>query len=82
MAVSEDGAAEVMARYGDDPARLLMDGYMTDGDRDVVAGRPLVIVKRVGRGRVIYFADSTTFRGNWYGLNLLFLNALLLGPTL
>ena len=42
----------------------------------------MVVVQAVGQGRVIYFADDLTFRGNWYGLNLLFLNSLIFGPTL
>jgi hypothetical protein len=60
----------------------LLDGFVTEEDKEKVAGNPFVVVQRVGRGKVIYFADSTTFRGNWYGLNLLFLNSLIFGPVL
>jgi hypothetical protein len=28
----------------------------------------------------VYVADDPTYRGQWYGLNLLFLNLLLFGP--
>jgi hypothetical protein len=82
LSVRDGGQAEVVARYGSEPARLVLDGYAMDSDKVIVAGRPLVVVQHVGRGKVIYFADSTTFRGNWYGLNLLFLNALIFGPVL
>jgi hypothetical protein len=82
LSVRDGGQAEVVARYGSEPARLVLDGYAMDSDKVIVAGRPLVVVQQVGRGKVIYFADSTTFRGNWYGLNLLFLNALIFGPVL
>jgi hypothetical protein len=82
LAVESGGGAEVIARYGSDAGRLLLDGYMTDGDRAAVAGRPFAIVQPVGRGRVIYFAEDLTYRGAWYGMNILFLNALLLGPVL
>jgi hypothetical protein len=81
LRVREGGRAEVVARYAE-AARLLLDGYMLDSDKEKLAGRPLVVVQRAGRGRVIYFAEETTFRGYWYGLNLLFLNSLLLGPVL
>jgi hypothetical protein len=82
LKVAEGGRAEVLARYVSDPSRLLMDGFILESDRARVAGRPFLIVQNAGRGRVIYFADSVTFRGYWYGLNLLFLNCLLFGPTL
>lgn len=79
--VPEDSNARVIARYGSDPARLVLDGFALDADRSILAGRPLVIVQPVGKGRVIYFAEDITFRGYWYGMNLLFMNALLFGPT-
>ncbi|MBI4538351.1 MAG: hypothetical protein HY704_02405 [Gemmatimonadetes bacterium] len=82
LSVRDGGAARVVARYTPDAQRLLLEGYMHDSDRPRLAGRPFVVVAPVGRGRVIYFADSTTFRGYWYGLNLLFLNSLIFGPTL
>lgn len=78
----EDGGAEVVARYGNDPATLVLDGFMLDEDRPILAGRPFVVVQSAGRGRVIYFAEDPTFRGYWYGLNLLFVNALLFGSFL
>jgi len=76
-----DGA-RVMARYTPDADRLLVDGYMLDGDLPKLAGSPFAVVQSVGRGRVIYLADDITFRGQWYGLNQLFLNSLLFGPLL
>jgi len=82
LALEDDGGAEVVARYAPDPGRLLLDGYMADGDRELLAGRPFAVVQPVGRGRVIYFAEDLTFRGAWYGMNLLFVNALILGPVL
>jgi hypothetical protein len=81
LGVEEGEGAEVVARYASDPARLVLDGFMLDEDRPVLAGRPFVVVQRIGNGRVIYFAEDPTFRGQWYGLNLLFLNCLVLGPV-
>lgn len=82
LSVENGGGAEVVARYSADAERLLLDGYMIDDDRALLAGRPFAVVQPVARGRVIYFAEDLTYRGAWYGMNLLFLNALLFGPTL
>jgi len=81
LGVREGGRAQVVARYAD-ADHLLLDGYMLDADKAKLGGRPLAIVERVGRGRVIFFAEEITFRGYWYDLNLLFLNSVLLGPVL
>jgi hypothetical protein len=70
---------QVVARYSGDPDRLVLDGFMLDEDRPVLAGRPFALVAPVGRGRVIYFAEDPTFRGQWAGLNGLFWNAVVLG---
>ncbi|MBI4539552.1 MAG: hypothetical protein HY704_08615 [Gemmatimonadetes bacterium] len=79
LAVDEQEGGKVVARYDADPA-LVLEGFVHDSDLPALAGRPLVVVQPVGRGRVVYFADSATFWGYWYGLNTLFLNALLFGP--
>ncbi len=81
LSVSEGGAARIVASYSDDPRKLLLDGFMLDSDREALAGKPFVVEQHMGRGRVIYFADDPTFRGYWYGLNSLFLNALMLPPA-
>lgn len=82
LTAREGDGARVVARYAEDGGRLLVDGFMLDGDRPKLAGSPFAVVQSVGRGRVVYLADDVTFRGQWYGLNGLFLNALLFGPLL
>lgn len=82
FSVPEGSPARVVARYGSDPEALVLDGFMMDEDRPILTGRPFMTVLPVGRGRVIAFAEDPTFRGQWYGMNTLFLNALILGPTL
>jgi hypothetical protein len=81
LSVEEDGGAEVLASYGSDGERLKLDGYIWEPERESVVGRPLVVRQPVGSGQVIYLADDFTYRGLWYGLNLVFLNALVLGPV-
>ncbi len=82
FSVPEGSGAEVVARYGSEPEGLVLDGFMMDEDRPVLTGRPFVAVLPVGTGRVILFAEDPTFRGQWYGMNTLFLNALILGPAM
>lgn len=80
--VDESQGAEVIAHYTEDPGKMVLDGFMLDDDKTALAGRAFVVVQTAGQGRVIYFADEPTFRGYWYGLNVLFLNSLILGPVL
>jgi hypothetical protein len=82
LGLSEESRARVVASYESDERALLMDGYMAGSDKEKLAGRPFVLVQPVGRGRVVFFACDPTFRGYWYGLNMLFLNSLILGPLL
>jgi hypothetical protein len=59
--------------YTDDP---VYSGFVSDENRDELAGTPALIAERSGKGSVILFADNPNFRGYWYGTNKLFLNAL------
>lgn len=83
LEVPDGSNAEVVARYSTDGEQnILLDGFSLEQDRKLLRGQPFVVIQPVGDGRVIYFADSTTFRGYWYGMNQLFVNSLLFGPTL
>lgn len=57
-----------------------IDGYISKANRknNFPKSVPLV-VSRLGKGRVILFAENPNFRGTAYGTNRLFLNALFLG---
>jgi hypothetical protein len=59
--------------YSDNP---VFSGFVSDENRDALAGTPALIAERSGSGSVILFADNPNFRGYWYGTNKLFLNAL------
>jgi hypothetical protein len=82
LSLDEASAATVVARYSPDPERLALDGFIPPWDAENIAGRPFAVVQPVGRGRVVLFAEDLTFRGAWYGMNTLFLNALLLGGAM
>jgi len=51
-------------------------GFVSDENREALAGTPALVAERAGDGSVILFADNPNFRGYWYGTNKLFLNAL------
>jgi hypothetical protein len=40
-----------------------------------------MIDEPMGRGRIVLFADDPNYRHLWPSLNRLFLNAVLIGPT-
>ncbi|SDG50380.1 M14 family zinc carboxypeptidase [Psychroflexus sediminis] len=76
IAPSENPYATV-AKYTDAPH---IDGFITDKNlNEFLKPSASLIVSKVGRGRVVLFADNPNFRGSWYGTNRLFLNALFLG---
>lgn len=76
IAPSENSYATV-AKYTDDPH---IDGFITDKNlNEFLKPSASLIVSKIGKGRVIMFADNPNFRGSWYGTNRLFLNALFLG---
>ena len=60
-----------------------IDGYISESNRkNFIPGAASVIVSKIGKGRVIVFADNPNFRGTWYGTNKLFLNAIFLGNNI
>jgi len=57
-----------------------VDGYISKNIREKFIPKAApVVVSKVGKGRVILFAENPNFRGTSYGTNRLFLNALFLG---
>jgi hypothetical protein len=59
--------------YTDEP---VFSGFVSDANRDALAGTPSLIAERSDEGSVILFADNPNFRGYWYGTNKLFMNAV------
>ena len=57
-----------------------VDGYISKNIREKFIPKAApVVVSKVGKGRVVLFAENPNFRGTAYGTNRLFLNALFLG---
>ncbi|RMB64071.1 zinc carboxypeptidase [Dokdonia sinensis] len=69
-----------VAQYTENPH---IDGFISDENlNDYMKKSASLVVSRVGRGRVILFADNPNFRGSWYGTNKLFLNAIFFGSLI
>ncbi len=60
-----------------------VDGYVTQANIDnYITKSAAIIVSRIGKGRVVLFADNPNFRGAWYGTNKLFMNAIFFGQII
>lgn len=77
--VALDDATTAM-RFGT-PEELLQGGYLWAEYAEQLALKPFVVTRRMGRGHVIAFTQSPTTRAYLDGLDLLLLNAVLLGPA-
>jgi hypothetical protein len=56
-----------------------LSGYISEPNRDRLAGSPSVLADRLGGGAVVLLIDNINFRGYWRGTNRLFVNALFFG---
>lgn len=66
-----------VAKYTEDPH---IDGFITDKNlNEFLKPSSSLIVSKVGKGRVVMFADNPNFRSSFYGTNRLLLNAIFLG---
>jgi hypothetical protein len=61
--------------------RLVMSGIVWDEARPQLASKAFLMQQPAGRGRVIAFAEDPNFRGYAEGTQLLFINAIVLGPV-
>jgi hypothetical protein len=68
----------VVARYAQ--GNPLLSGHAWPESRERLPGAVAVYEQRVGRGRVIAFAEEPNFRAYARGMNRMFLNAVVLGP--
>jgi hypothetical protein len=60
---------------------LLISGFTWTESRDQLANKAYLMHQSRGRGNVVAFAEDPNFRAFMDGLNLLFMNAVLFGPT-
>jgi hypothetical protein len=69
----------VVATYA--ASRPLVSGHAWPETLERIAGAVYAYEERVGAGRVIAFAEEPNFRAYHRGVNRLFLNAVVLGPS-
>ncbi|MFQ5746413.1 MAG: M14 family zinc carboxypeptidase [Gemmatimonadota bacterium] len=60
----------------------VVSGVMSERKRSEISASSWLVTRRLGRGRVILFADDPLFRLMWRSTFGLFVNALLLGPAM
>ncbi|QOC22273.1 hypothetical protein IC757_14820 [Wenzhouxiangella sp. AB-CW3] len=74
-----DNAYAQPAIYADSP---LAAGYLSEANRDRLAGAPAISASRHGEGTVIRMSDDAVFRGYWRGTERLLANALFFGQLI
>jgi hypothetical protein len=62
-------------------SRLVMSGIVWEEARPQLASKAFLMHQPLGRGRIIAFAEDPNFRGYAEATQLLFMNAVLLGPA-
>ncbi|GAH82835.1 unnamed protein product, partial [marine sediment metagenome] len=59
-----------------------VSGFAWDGADSQLSEKVFLVDEHIGEGHVILFADDPNFRGYWRGMSKLFLNAVMLSPSL
>lgn len=60
---------------------LRIAGHLWQESLERLPGGVLVYEERAGRGRVVAFTEDPGFRGYWWGLHRMYLNAVVFGKT-
>lgn len=60
--------------------KFFASGFMWDDARKQLPNKAFLLHSRVGRGNVVGFAEDPNYRAFMDGLNVMFLNAVFLGP--
>ncbi len=88
LAVFKTGTsvAESLKKDFAEPVRFTanpyISGFVSDKNLERIKNAPVVSVQSVGRGNVISYNESMTFRGFWLGTNKLFCNAVFFGNVI
>lgn len=59
-----------------------LSGYMSKDNEKMLEQTPYLVHEQLGSGNIVLFADDPNFRLFWDSLNKLFLNSLLLTPSI
>lgn len=63
------------------PEELLLSGFMWEESKELLAGKAYLMHQKIGKGRVIAFAEDPNFRAFTESLTLLFMNGVFFGPS-
>ena len=61
---------------------LKLSGFIWPETEKLIAGKLWLFTESFGRGKIICFTEDPNFRASYDGLNKVFLNAVLLGPSM
>ncbi len=61
--------------------KILLSGFTWESARKQLGSKAVLMHQQHGRGQVIAFVEDPNYRAFMDGLNLLFMNAVLLGPA-
>ena len=63
-------------------AQPFLSGFVSDKNLELIKNAPAVSVQSVGRGKIISYHESMTFRGIWLGTNKLLANGVFFGKVI
>jgi hypothetical protein len=63
-------------------AQPFLSGFVSDKNLELIKNAPVVSVQSVGRGKIISYHESMTFRGIWLGTNKLLANGVFFGKVI
>jgi len=63
-------------------ANPYLSGFVSDSNLERIKNAPIVSVQSIGRGKLISYHESMTFRGIWLGTNKLFANSVFFGSVI
>jgi len=63
-------------------AEPFLSGFVSDKNLEQIKNAPVVSVQSIGKGKIISYQESMTFRGIWLGTNKLFANGVFFGKVI
>lgn len=73
---------QTVGYYDENPEQLLASGYISQDNRQHLAGHVFAGVVPMGKGKVVLFTDNTQYRMFWRGPSRMMQNAVMLLPSL
>ena len=59
-----------------------LSGFVSDKNLELIKNAPVISVQSIGKGKIISYHESMTFRGIWLGTNKLFANGVFFGKVI